>query len=99
SARWGTGRPRRRPRRPDGAGPMPGTLGLARKILRRLAPYRGLFVAALAQGLAIGFLELAKPWPLKVIVDNVLGGRPLDWPLVGALGTRGLLAAACVTLV
>ena len=29
--------------------------------------------------LAIGVLELAKPWPLKVVVDNVLGGRPTGW--------------------
>src|SRR5881628_1460066 len=78
---------------------MRGTLGLARKVLGRLAPYGGLFVAAIAQVLAIGFLELAKPWPLKVIVDNVLGGRPLTWPWVSALGARGLLAAACGALV
>src|SRR5438874_2922395 len=78
---------------------MPGTLGLARKVLGRLAPYGGLFVAAIAQVLAIGFLELAKPWPLKVIVANVLGGRPLAWPWAGALGARGLLAAACGALV
>src|SRR5881396_286461 len=78
---------------------MPGTLGLARKVLGRLAPYGGLFAAAIAQVLAIGFLELAKPWPLKVIVDNVLGGRPLAWPWTGELGTHGLLAAACVALV
>src|SRR5213592_3472515 len=78
---------------------MRGTLGLARKVLGRLAPYGGLFVAAIAQVLAIGFLELAKPWPLKVIVDNVLGGRPLAWPWVSALGACGLLAAACGALV
>src|SRR2546422_615122 len=78
---------------------MRGTLGLARKVLGRLAPYGGLFVAAIAQVLAIGFLELAKPWPLKVIVDNVIGGRPLAWPWVSALGARGLLAAACGALV
>src|SRR5438105_4659944 len=78
---------------------MPGTLGLARKVLGRLTPYGGLFAAAIAQVLAIGFLEVAKPWPLKVIVDNVLGGRPLAWPWVGGLGTHGLLAAACVALV
>src|SRR5213079_2324615 len=78
---------------------MRGTLGLARKVLGRLAPYGGLFAAAVAQVLAIGFLELAKPWPLKVIVDNVLGGRPLAWPWVSGLGARGLLAAACGALV
>src|SRR5439155_1437203 len=30
---------------------------------------------------------------------NVLGGRPLAWPWVSALGARGLLAAACGALV
>src|SRR5207245_9523069 len=84
---------------PDRLLAMRGTLGLARKVLGRLAPYGGLFVAAIAQVLAIGFLELAKPWPLKVIVDNVLGGRPLAWPWVSGLGARGLLAAACGALV
>src|SRR5437867_12047731 len=78
---------------------MPGTLGLARKVLGRLAPYGGLFAAAIAQVLAIGFLELAKPWPLKIIVDNVLGGRPLHWPRAAGLGPQALLAAACVVLV
>src|SRR2546427_12279661 len=84
---------------PDRLLAMRGTLGLARKVRGRLAPYGGLFVAAVAQVLAIGFLELAKPWPLKVIVDNVIGGRPLAWPWVSALGARGLLAAACGALV
>src|SRR6266513_975421 len=84
---------------PDRLLAMRGTLGLARKVLGRLAPYGGLFAAAVAQVLAIGFLELAKPWPLKVIVDNVLGGRPLAWPWVSGLGARGLLAAACGALV
>jgi ATP-binding cassette, subfamily B, bacterial len=69
------------------------------KVLRRLGPYRGLFLLAIGQVVAIGVLELAKPWPLKVVVDNVLGGHPLAWPLVGGLGRWGLLAAACLGLV
>jgi ATP-binding cassette subfamily B protein len=69
------------------------------KVLRRLGPYRGLFLLAIAQVVAIGVLELAKPWPLKIVVDNVLGGHRLDWPLVGGLGRWPLLAAACLGLV
>src|SRR2546426_4687075 len=75
------------------------TVRLVRKVLRRLVPYRSLFAAAVVQVLLVGFLELAKPWPLKVIVDNVLGGRPLGWPILRDLGTHGLLAAACGALV
>ena len=78
---------------------MRATLRLLRKVLRRLVPYGGLFALAVVQVLLIGVLELAKPWPLKVIVDNVLGGRPLAWPGVGGLGPRDLLLAACVALV
>src|SRR5215813_5522918 len=78
---------------------MTRTLRVVRKVLRRLVPYAGLFLGAVAQVLLIGFLELAKPWPLKVVVDNVLGGRPTGWPLLDGLGTRGLLVAACVALV
>src|SRR5438093_10649663 len=75
------------------------TVRLVRKILARIAPYRWLFVSAVAQVLLIGFLELAKPWPLKIVVDNVLAGRPLDWPLVGGLDILSLLLVACVALV
>ena len=75
------------------------TRGLTRKVLGRLRPYAGLFVLAIVQVLAIGFLELLKPWPLKIVVDNVLGGRPLAWPLVRGLDRSTLLAVACLGLV
>ncbi|HLK11948.1 MAG TPA: ABC transporter ATP-binding protein [Candidatus Binatia bacterium] len=78
---------------------MPGTLRLARKVLRRLAPHRALFAFAVLQVLAIGVLELAKPWPLKVVVDGVLGGKPAGWPWLAALAPRALLAVACGALV
>ncbi len=78
---------------------MAQTLRLLRKILRRLSPYAGLFAWAVAQVLAIGFLELAKPWPLKVVVDNVLGGHPLSWPPLVGLGRLSLLLVACLGLV
>src|SRR5689334_8764047 len=78
---------------------MRGTFRLLRKVLRRLVPYGGPFVGAIVQVLLIGVLELAKPWPLKVVVDNVLGGHPLAWPVARALDPRALLVAACLALV
>src|SRR6185369_9533259 len=78
---------------------MGSTVRLLRKTLRRLGPYRAVFLGAIAQVLLMGVLELAKPWPLKVVIDNVLGAHPLGWPLVGGLGPSGLLAAACLALV
>src|SRR5262245_16824505 len=78
---------------------MRGTLPVVVKVLRRLHPHRGLFAAAVVQVLVIGVLELAKPWPLKVVVDNVLGGKPLGWPRLDGLSSTGLLAVPCGALV
>jgi subfamily B ATP-binding cassette protein MsbA len=41
-------------------------------------------------------LDLARPWPLKLAVDNAIGGRPLDGALavLDGLGTAGLAAVA-----
>jgi ATP-binding cassette subfamily B protein/subfamily B ATP-binding cassette protein MsbA len=78
---------------------MRDTLRLARKVLARLRPHRAMFAAAVVQVLGIGLLELAKPWPLKVVVDNVLGGRPLGWTWLRAADPPLLLAAACLALV
>lgn len=78
---------------------MGGTLRLVAKVLRRLRPYRALFALAVVQVLLIGLLELAKPWPLKVIVDNVLGGAPLHAFGLGDLAPRALLAVACAALI
>jgi hypothetical protein len=43
-------------------------------------------------------LDLARPWPLKVAVDNAIGGRPLEGPLafLDGLGPAGLAAVAAL---
>jgi ATP-binding cassette subfamily B protein len=75
------------------------TLRLARKVLGRLRPYAGLLGLSVLQVLLIGLFELAKPWPLKVIVDNVVGGRPLGMLGLAGLGRSELLGVACGLLV
>ena len=74
------------------------TLRVIRKVLARLVPYRRPFLFAVLQVLLIGALELAKPWPLKVVVDSVLGGQPAGLGLEG-FAARELLAIACGALV
>jgi ATP-binding cassette, subfamily B, bacterial len=71
----------------------------ARRSLRGfLRPYRGSL--SLASGLILveTLLDLARPWPLKLAVDNAIGGRPLGGPLAGLdqLGPAGLAAVAAV---
>jgi ATP-binding cassette subfamily B protein/subfamily B ATP-binding cassette protein MsbA len=78
---------------------MSGTLPVVAKVLRRLRPHRALFAGAVLQVLAIGLLELAKPWPLKVVVDVVLGGHPLGVAWFDALSRSAMLALACGGLV
>lgn len=64
---------------------------------RYLKPYRATF--ALALGLVgIGAaLEIARPWPLKVVVDSVIGGEPLPFHLPIQSKTA-ILMAACLSL-
>lgn len=69
---------------------------LVRWTLSFLKPYRTRVVAVAALSFAeIGLAALA-PWPLKVVVDNVLGGRPLPDP-VGVL-TRSTIGESVVAL-
>jgi ATP-binding cassette subfamily B protein/subfamily B ATP-binding cassette protein MsbA len=76
---------------------------LARQLARiapYLRPYRWRFLAAASLVVAIGAAEVGKPWPLKVVIDNVLGGKPLpvvDYP--GSLAASTLLVLAVAGLV
>jgi ATP-binding cassette, subfamily B, bacterial len=78
---------------------MRGTLPVVLKVLGRLRPHRALFGAAVLQVLLIGLLELAKPWPLKVVLDNVLAHAPTGYPALDAMSPTMLLAVACGALV
>jgi ATP-binding cassette subfamily B protein len=48
------------------------------KTLRYLRPYRGLAAGSVVVIVLSGLAALLAPWPLEIIVDNVLGGRPLS---------------------
>jgi ATP-binding cassette subfamily B protein len=61
-----------------------------------LRPYRGTLTLASGLTLVETLLDLARPWPLKLAVDNAIGGRPLGGALavLDGLGTAGLAAVA-----
>lgn len=73
--------------------------GLAGRVLTYLRPHRLALLWALAQVLLIAGFELLKPWPLKVIIDSVLGGQPLPWGWPAGWSRELLLLASCVSLV
>ena len=47
------------------------------KFLPYLRPYRWRFAWALVQVFLIAGFDLLKPWPLQLVIDHVLGGKPL----------------------
>ncbi len=70
-----------------------------KKVLRYLLPYRFPFLIALAQVFVMSGCELLKPWPLKVIIDNVLSGKPAPWGLEKVYTPATLLLLAAIGLV
>ncbi|MBM3598597.1 MAG: ABC transporter ATP-binding protein [Alphaproteobacteria bacterium] len=79
---------------------MPG--GATRRALIRvlpyLKPYRWPFVWAFALIFLTTGFELLKPWPLQVVIDHVLGGKPAPAYLAG-FDAASLLVLACVAMV
>src|SRR5581483_6666063 len=72
---------------------------MKRTVRRYLKPYRAAFVCALFQVLGLSAFELLKPWPLKIIIDNVLAGAPPPWELIRGWSSQALLLGACAGLV
>ncbi len=72
-------------------------MNLAAWILGYLRPYRGRATAVVLLVLAETGLTALTPWPLKVLVDNVLGGTPLP-PAVAARLPAAALENAVILL-
>jgi ATP-binding cassette, subfamily B, bacterial len=68
---------------------------MLKQLLPYLRPYRGRVAWALAQVFVITGFELSKPWPLQVVIDNVLGGKPFPLAALRGVATGRLLLLAC----
>jgi ATP-binding cassette, subfamily B, bacterial len=68
----------------------------SRSLRRFLRPYRGSLSLASLLILVETMIDLARPWPLKLAVDNAIGGQPLGGELavLNQLGPGGLAAVA-----
>jgi len=84
---------------PTTATPRTRRFPLIRTVAHYLKPHRGSFVFALAQVVAISACELLKPWPLKLVVDNVLTGTPVTWAPAAGWSPHELLLATCLGLI
>ena len=72
---------------------------VARRILPYLRAHGPALAWAFAQALLISAGELLKPWPLKIVIDSVLDGRPLPWDWARGWSASAVLLAACLALV
>ena len=73
------------------------------RLIRTLTrPYRRSLLLVLAAMLVETLMSLAAPWPLKIVLDNVLDGRRLPpWmnSLLAALGNNGRQELAVVAAI
>lgn len=72
---------------------------LRRQVFASLRPYRTQFTLAVGQVVLITGAELLKPWPLKIIIDNVLTSNPLAWSFVSGWSRETLLLASCLSMI
>ena len=74
-------------------------LTYCRKVFRYLKPYWALAVGAVVGSLATTGVGLLTPWPMKILVDSVLGNEPLPGFIRGiasGVPTRSALLIAVV---
>ena len=75
-----------------------GDVALYRRVLVQARPYRLQFVALFGLGLLASPIALLIPVPLRIVVDSVIGGRPVP-PLLRAVLPAGAIAAPGAVLV
>ena len=71
---------------------------MAMKLLPYLKAHRWRIAWALLQVLLIAGFELLKPWPLQIVIDNALGGKPFPIAALSSSPVK-LLLLACVGMV
>ncbi len=76
-----------------------GSLELYGQVLRRMRPYLGRLSIAVVGVMLASSAEVLKPWPLKIVIDNVLGGAPVASRWIPAMTRGELLLSACGGLV
>ncbi len=78
----------------------------SRAFLTLLRPYKGLLIAGFLAACGESLVDLVEPWPLKIVLDNVIQNRPLARWLRGVLSFEGVskltilgLAAAAALII
>ncbi len=69
------------------------------KLLPYLRPYRWRVAWAFLQIFLVSGFELLKPWPMQIVIDDVLSDKKTSIPLLSQLAPLDLLLAASIGLV
>lgn len=69
------------------------------KLLPYLRPYKWQVIWAFIQIFLVAGFELLKPWPMQIVIDDVLGGKKTGVPFLSQLAPLDLLLAASIGLV
>ncbi len=69
------------------------------EVFRRMRRYSLQLLGVVAALIFSSLIETAKPWPLKVVIDNVLRAQPLAFNWLPPLSRRQLLVGSCIVLV
>ena len=80
---------------------------MTRLVLELVRPYRAWLIVVIIAMVVETAMSMAGPWPLKVVIDNVLGHHPLpDWlhwvrdlPLAQSkMGLAGIAAMSVILI-
>src|SRR5690348_16260464 len=74
-------------------------LRLYGEVVRRMRRYSPRLIGVIAALLCSSVIEAAKPWPLKVVIDNVLRAQPLSLNWFPSVSRHQLLLGACAALI
>jgi ATP-binding cassette, subfamily B, bacterial len=74
-------------------------LRLYSEVLRRMRRYGARLLVVVAAVVFSSLIEAAKPWPLKVVIDNVLRAQPLRLRWFPAFSRSQLLLGSCAALI
>jgi ATP-binding cassette subfamily B protein len=74
-------------------------LWLYREVFSRMRRHSVRLLAIVAALILASLIETAKPWPLKVVIDNVLRAQPLKLTWLPTLSRNQLLIGSCAVLI
>ncbi len=69
------------------------------QVITEMRRHAGRLALAVAEVLVISLLEVLKPWPLKVVIDSVLGGAKPQLTWLQGIPPGNLLLLACLGLI